>query len=154
DPVLYDYFVAWDERSENERKPLNVELWLALNGQWEAAWALAQLHYDQFLKQEAKAKKRLGKGHPLCNLAIVGRQIGSPTLTRHYATLSSAGDVYMEHQFPDLRHGGLGPTMLEQFESQEQQQAWREKIRNDLKAISPDKPIYVESFQAGRWFSE
>jgi hypothetical protein len=75
-------------------------------------------------------------------------------LTRHYATLSSAGDVYMEHQFPDLRHGGLGPTMLEQFESHEQQEAWREKIRNDLNATSTDNPLYVEAFQASRWFSE
>jgi hypothetical protein len=152
--LLYDYFLACDERKEEERKALGVELSLVHNGQWEAAWALAQLHYDQFLKHEAKTDKRLGKGHPLCNLAIVGRKIGSPTLTRHYAMLSSAGDVYMEHVFPDLRYGGLGPTMLEQFESHHQQQSWREKIRTDLKAVTADKPLYLESFLASRWFSD
>jgi hypothetical protein len=154
DPLLYDYFVAWDKQAEDARKPLGVELWLVHNGQWEAAWALGQLHYDQFLKQEAKTKKRLGKGHPLCNIAIVGRQIGSPTLTRHHAMLSSAGDVYMEHQNPDLRYGGLGPTMLGQFESHHQQQAWRDKLRHDLKSISTKKPRYLESFLASRWFSD
>lgn len=154
DPVLYDYFTAWDKRSENERKPLNVELWLVHNGQWEGAWALAQLHYDQFLKQEAKIKNRLGKGHPLCNLALVGRAIGSPTLTRHYAMLSSTGDIYMEHQNPELRYGGLAPTLLEQFESQHLQQAWREKIRNDLKSNSTPTARYLESCLASRWFSD
>jgi hypothetical protein len=154
DPVLYDYFAAWDKRRENERKPLGVEFALVQNGQWEAAWALAQLHYDQFLKEEAKTKRRLGKGHHLCNLALVGREIGSPTLTRHYAMLSSAGDVYWEHRDPDLQYGGYAVTMLEQFESHRQQQAWREKIRSNLKQIPADKPLYLESFLASRWFSD
>jgi len=153
DPVLYEHFLAWDNRSENERKPLGVEFWLVQNGQWEAAWALAQLHYDQFLKQEARTKKKLHKGHPLCNLALVGRVIGSPTVTRHYAMLSSAGDVYMEDENPDLRYGGLAPTMLEQFESHDQQREFRERIRNDLKGIPADKPWYLESFLACRWFT-
>lgn len=154
DPKLYDYFVAWDNLSDDNRKPLAIQLCLVNNGQWEAAWALAQLHYDQFLKQEAKAKSRLGKGHPLCNLAIVGRQIGSPTLIRHYATLSSAGDVYMQHQLPVLRHGGFAPTMLEQFESRQHQRAWRNKVESDLTAYTTKRPLYLEAFLASRWFSE
>jgi len=154
DPVLYDHFLAWDNRSENERRPLGVEFWLVQNGQWEAAWALAQLHYYQFLKQENRTKNRLHKGHPLCNLALVARAIGSPALTRHFAMLSSAGDVYWEHQNPDLRDGGLAPTMLEQFESHHQQRTFREKIRNDLKPIPIGKPWYLETFLACRWFSD
>lgn len=153
EPVLFDYFVAWDNR-EGARKPLAVELSLVGNGQWEGAWSLAQLHYDQFLKQEAKTKSRLGKGHPLCNLAIVGREIGSPALTRYHAALSSAGDVYMEHEFPDLKYGGYGPTMLEQFESHKEHFSWRERVRVNLKAAAPNQPRYLEPYQAGRWFSE
>lgn len=80
DPELFDYFAAWNDHKEDARKPLSVAYWLVNNGQWEGAWALAQLHYDQVLKQEAKTKKRLHKGHPLCNLAIIGREIGSPAL--------------------------------------------------------------------------
>jgi hypothetical protein len=37
EPLLYDYFVAWDERKEEERKALGVELSLVHIGQWEAA---------------------------------------------------------------------------------------------------------------------
>src|SRR5262249_23206260 len=106
------------------------------------------------LTLSTKAKKRVHKGHPLCNLAIVARAIGSPTLTHHYAMLSSAGDIYWKHQEPHLQHGGYAPTMLEQFESHQQQRAWREKIENDLKSIPTDKPWYLESFLAARWFSE
>jgi hypothetical protein len=136
DPVLYDYFDAWNARPEEARKPHNVAFCLVRNGQWEGAWALAQLHYDQVLKQEVKTKSRLHKGHPLCNLAIVAREIGSPTLTRHYALLSSAGDIYWKHKEPDLQHGGYAPTMLEQFESNQQQQEWRKKtLRRSRNAV-------------------
>ena len=117
EPILFDdYFAAWDQRTEDERKPFGIEQLLAIaRGQWEGAWSLAQLHYDQQLKQEAKVKDRLHKGHPLCNLALVGRAIGSPSLIRHYALLSSAGDLYWEHEEPSLAFGGYAPTMLEQF---------------------------------------
>lgn len=154
DPILYDYFDAWNAHPEEARKPHNVAFWLLRNGQWEGAWALAQLHYDQVLKQEVKIKSRLHKGHPLCNLAIVAREIGSPTLTRHYALLSSAGDIYWKHKEPQLQHGGYAPTMLEQFESHRQQQAWREKVGANLATHSTDTPLYLESFLAARWFSD
>jgi Restriction endonuclease len=159
DPVVYEYCMAWSRRDENQRekyarRPIGIELGLVRTGQWEGAWALAQLHLDQLVKQEARTKKRLHKGGPLCNLAIVAREIGSPALTRHYAMLSSAGDIYWEHEDPELRFGGYAPTMLEQFESHHQQREWREKIRSDLKSRCTDKPRYVESFLASRWFSE
>ena len=93
EPVLFNYFVEWDGRPV-EQKLLAAERSLVSVGQWEGAWALAQLHYDQLLKQEGKAQSRLHKGHPLCNLAILARTIGSPALTRTYAMLSSAGDLY------------------------------------------------------------
>jgi hypothetical protein len=154
DPELYEYFDAWNSHAEEVRKPHNVAFWLLRNGQWEGAWALAQLHYDQLLKQEIKVKKRLHKGHPLCNLAIVAREIDSPTLARHYAMLSSAGDIYWMHEDPHLRHGGYAPTYLERFESSNQQQAWRQKVETDLKAYATATPIYLEPFLAGRWFSD
>ena len=96
DPSLYDYFLAWD--LQEGRQPLLIEGHLLKVGQWEGAWALAQLHYDQLLKQEFKTKTRLHKGHPLCNLAIIARDIGSPALSRHYAMLSSAGRHLLEAQ--------------------------------------------------------
>jgi len=152
--LLYDYFVAWETRGNETRQPWHIESRLLQVGQWEGAWALAQLHYDQFLKQEIKAHMRVHKGHPLCNLASVASAIGSPSLTRHYALLSSVGDIYWKHEEPHLQHGGLAPTMLEQFESHHRQQGWREQVESDLKAYSTATPLYLESFLACRWFSE
>src|SRR5918996_6665579 len=85
EPVLFDYFDQWDKHPEEGRRPFAIEQHLVRCGQWEGAWALAQLHYDQILKHEAKNGIRKHKGHPLCNLALVGQDIGSPSLTRHYA---------------------------------------------------------------------
>src|SRR5262249_2992231 len=151
DPFLYDYFVAWETRENELRQPWHIESRLLQVGQWEGAWALAQLHYDQFLKQEIKEKKRLHKGHPLCNLSLVGREIGSPALIRHFATLSSAGDLYWKHEQPHLQQGGLAPTLLEQFESHHKQQEFRGNVEAALKAHSTDTPVYLESFVACRW---
>jgi len=102
---LQGYFRRWDERKHQVGTPegpreIDVNLHLEEQrlvgtGMWEAAWALAQLHYAQWLGQEAASGRReLGKGHPLCNLALVGQAVRSPTLERHYGLLSSAGDVY------------------------------------------------------------
>jgi hypothetical protein len=154
EPLLYDYFVAWETRGSEGRQPWHIESRLLQVGQWEGAWALAQLHYDQFLKQEVRNKTRLHKGHPLANLAIVAREIGSPTLTRHYALLSSAGDIYWKHVEPHLQHGGYAPTMLEQFESSRQQQAWREKVGAGPAMRATATPLYLESFLGARWFSD
>jgi len=155
EPILFDYFVAWDQRVKEEEKPFGIEQLLAFNrGQWEGAWSLAQLHYDQMLKQETKVKDRLHKGHPLCNLALAGRTIGSPSLMRYYALLSSAGDLYWEHIEPSLAYGGYAPTMLEQFESRDQQNIYRDRIRNELKCFENSEPLYLEALLASRWFSE
>jgi hypothetical protein len=154
EPELYDYFSAWNDHSEEARKPHNIAYSLVQNGQWEGAWALAQLHYDQVLKQEAKTKRRIHKGHPLCNLAIIGREIGSPALTRHFAMLSSAGDIYWQHREPHLAQGGYAPTMLEQFESRSQHRIWRGSMQDVLKPDSKDTPLYLEATLASRWFSE
>ena len=154
-PILFDYFAAWDQRAEDERKPFGIERLLGIDrGQWEGAWSLAQLHYDQQLKQEAKDKDRLHKGHPLCNLALVGRAIGSPSLLRHYALLSSAGDLYWEHIEPSLAFGGYAPTILEQFESRDQQKIYRDRIRIELKSFDNNEPVYLEALLVSRWFSE
>jgi hypothetical protein len=93
------------------------------------------------------------KGHPLCNLALIGQAIGSPSLTRHYALLSSAGDVYWQHKHPALKDGGLAPTLVERTESREKHYAWRQSV-GALLGVSHDKPIYLESLLASQWFSE
>jgi hypothetical protein len=153
-PLLFDYFNAWDAQPAAERKPYGVEQALIALGQWEGAWAVAQLHYAQYLKQEATKGIRLSKGHPLCNLALAGRAIGSASLTKHYALLSSAGDVYWERRLPSLRYGGLAPTLLEQFESREEHDSWREKIREELSSCDESVPLYLEAVLARRWFSK
>ena len=79
-PILFDYFAEWDTRQDKDRTPFAIEQALVRLGQWEGAWALAQLHRDQLLKMEAKEGVRLHKGHPLCNLALAGQAIGSSTL--------------------------------------------------------------------------
>jgi len=114
DPLLHGYFQAWDTQDGHfegphgvpvcGRRPHDVEVHLALTHMWEAAWALAQLHYDQVLKEEARTRSRICKSHPLCNLALVGQVINSASLTRHYAYLSSFADV-CEGNAPDK--GGL-----------------------------------------------
>jgi hypothetical protein len=157
-PVLFDYFPAWDPASQEAWKPFYVEQSLINHGQWESAWAFAQLHYDQHLKQEAKANKRLHKGAPLCSLALAGREIRSPSLLRHYACISSAGDIYIEHEKPELAYGGYAPTMLEQFESRDKQNEFRDRVRTDLAEFRNSGgvylPAYLEAFLACRWFSE
>src|ERR1700722_17562962 len=158
EPILYQKLIEWDEqfRLRPRRGPyvkvVNLALELHQLGQWEGAWALGQLHYDQFIKEEARTKERLHKGHPACGLAILARQIGSPSLSRHYALLSSAGDVYWEHKDPGLKIGGLAPTMLEQFESTHQHENWRERVRSYLQKFEQSKPIYLEALVAAHWF--
>jgi hypothetical protein len=123
------------------------------DGQWEGAWALAQLHYDQLVKHETKSGIRQHKGHPLCALALIGQAIRSPSLTRHYALLSSAGDIYWKHKNPGLKFGGLAPTILERFESHYQHYLWRNSLRSQL-SLFDNKPVYLESLLASRWFTE
>jgi len=153
EPALFDYFMAWDTRND-QLTPLAVELSLASVGQWEGAWALAQLHYDQLLKQEVKTQSRLHKGHPLCNLAILAREMGSPALTRTYAMFSSAGDLYWSHNEPSLLEGGYGRTMLEQFESYSALRRWRDSVTHTLTSISQAQPRYLEPLVVGRWFTD
>ena len=152
-PVLFEYFRRWDDRVEEKDKPFGIEQFLLRVGQWEGAWALAQLHYDQFVKCEAKCGFRQHKGHPLCNLALIGQVIPSPSLTRHYALLSSVGDVYWEDQDPGLRFGGLAPTILERFESTHQQYRWRDSLRMQMRDFN-NRPVYLEAFLASRWFTD
>ena len=159
EPFLYKTLVGWDKHQEllDERggvvNVLAVCLGLWAHGQWEGAWAVAQLYYDQLLKREAASGDRLHKGHPACGLAILAREIGSPALSRHYAMLSSAGDLYWEHKDPDLSHGGYAVTMLEQFESFDEHDRWRAAVRRQLKELGGNA-IYLEAFVAAKWFSD
>lgn len=156
EPILYDYFLDWDKKPHGTA-PLEMAIRLAQIGQWEGAWALAQLHYDQCIKQEAQTQRRVHKGHPLCNIAILGRMIGSPSLHRHYALLSCASDVCWEHEEPDLVHGGLSATLLEQFESRTSLDIWLVSVRQHATRSQKDGkilPIHPEALVAGRWFTE
>jgi hypothetical protein len=164
DPLLYEVLTGWHERGElldQDGKPVTVRdvaSLLRAFGQWEGAWALRQLHYDQLVKQEVSAGSRNHKGEPACGLAIIARDIGSSSLCRHYASLSSAGDIYFEHRdgFQFLTHGGYGPTMLEQFESDGQQQTFRARVRLQMADVDANrnKPLYLEAFLAARWFGD
>lgn len=92
-PILFDYYVDWDSRDsggaptdiELPRNPFGTAMRLLHRGQWESAWALIQLHFDQTQKKEAVEGTRRHKGHPLCGLAILGQELGSHSLARHYA---------------------------------------------------------------------
>jgi hypothetical protein len=153
-PVLFEFFQKWDCLVEEESRPFGIERLLANRGQWEGAWALAQLHYDQYLKQESKSELRQHKGHTLCNLALMGQLIGSSSLCRHYALLSSVGDIYWEHENTELKYGGLAPTILERFESYEQHYQWRDIVRQKLSEYDTQKPLYLEAFLSSRWFGD
>lgn len=158
DPILFETFQDWDRGDKlqtNQGQPVNaleISRVLLRLGQWEGAWAVAAVHYDQLQKQEAVKKARLHKGHPACGLAILGHELGSPCLCRHYAMLSSAGDIYEEHIDKTLKHGGLGPTLLERFESNELHSEWRGKIRQAMSRFPRRTPLYLEAFLAGEWF--
>lgn len=159
-PILFDYYADWDKRdseralAENElaRNPLGISLRLLQRGQWEGAWAVIQLHFDQTQKKERVESARQHKGHPLCGMAILGQILGSHALVRHYAQLSSAGDVYWEHRDKELGYGGLAPTILEQYESSTEHDGWRQTVRNMLAAVGQNEPRYLEAFLAARWF--
>jgi hypothetical protein len=145
---LFDYFEAWD-LSIDYNKPYVVEQVLAANGRWEAAWSIARLHADQVVKRELTTGKRVGhKGHPLCNVALMGRTIGASAVVRHFGQLSSAGDLYR----PGLASHGVGPLLLEPHESRRSHEGWREYVRTQIEQHDVTKPLYLEAYLAARWF--
>src|SRR5712691_7512494 len=50
---LFEYFERWDQSTDGKNLH-GITQTLVHYGQWEGAWALAQLHYAQMLKYEAK----------------------------------------------------------------------------------------------------
>jgi hypothetical protein len=146
-PVLFDYFADWHSRPN--ATPVLVAHELLKRGLLEAAWDVVQLHPDQTQKKEAADKMRLHKGDPFCGMAILGQALGSHTLVRHFAQLSSIGDVCWERVLTDLRHGGLAPTIMEAYESKERQDLWRAQVR---KRMPKNGPRYLEPFLLMRWF--
>lgn len=145
---LFDYFEAWDQ-SIDYNKPYVVEQVLAANGRWEAAWSIARLHADQVVKRELTTGKRVGhKGHPLCNVALMGRTIGASAVVRHFGQLSSAGDLYR----PGLAAHGVGPLLLEPHESRRSHEGWRKYVRTQIEQHDVTKPLYLEAYLAARWF--
>ena len=152
DPVLFDYYADWHSRAD--RAPVIVARLLVKLGMWEAAWNVAQLHFDQTQKKEAADGVRRHKGDPVCGMAILGQVLRSNGLVRHHALLSSAGDIYWEHQNADLINGGLGPTIMEAFESDLLHNRWRDRVRNRNGGIPTDEPRYLEAFLLMRWFGE
>lgn len=104
------------------------------------------------MKQEMATGQRVtNKGHPLCNIALVGAALGSPALIRHYGSLSSAGDFYPPATSSDVAHG-LGPILMEPHESRNRHQAWREFVRSELATVDPQQPLHLEAYLAARWF--
>jgi hypothetical protein len=150
-PVLFDYYDKWHS---TDCTPLIVAIRLFERGVWEAAWNVAQLHFDQTQKKEAVDGVRRHKGDPVCGMAILGQVLGSNALVRHHARLSSAGDIYWEHRNRDLINGGLGPTIIEAFESEQRHNEWRRWVRARNAAIPTAEPRYLEAFLLMRWFGE
>jgi hypothetical protein len=148
---LFGYFEDW-EKSADTNKPFVVEQSLAMGGRWEAAWSLARLHVDQVVKRELATGARVAsKGHPLCNVALVGRRIGAAAVVRHYGQLSSAGDIYRAVVGTPAAHG-LGPLLLEPHESRLSHEAWRAFVATEMTKQDPTKPLYLEAYLAARWF--
>jgi len=150
-PALYQYFQAWDS-SADTLNPLALSHLLAVNGRREAAWSLACLYVDQVAKQEAATGQRVpNKGHPVCNVALVGVALGSPALVRHYGSLSSAGDFYAPGAAPAAPHG-LGPVLMEPHESRKRHEVWRELVGKQVASVDPKQPLHLEAYLAARWF--
>ena len=126
-PALFEYYADWHSRPDST--PLFAANHLVQIGMREAAWNVAQLHFDQTQKMEAQDGVRRHKGDPACGMAILGQILRSDALVRHHALLSSAGDIYWEHQIPDLTNGGLAPTIMEAFESESMHNRWRDQVR-------------------------
>ena len=157
DPILLDYYAAWHARRDIpgiDVTPLGISTRLKQRGMWECAWDVVQLHFDQTRKREAAIQERLNKGDPACGLAILGQIFGSHALIRHYAQLSSAGDVYWEHREPILQFGGLGPLIMEPYESADNHNRWRQQVRDRMTGIPNTEPRYLEAFLLMRWFGE
>jgi hypothetical protein len=158
---LFDYFCDWHQlddpniRAKSDPPGLmDVSLALLRNGQWEASWCLLQLYFDQVQKHEREKSLRQNKGDSLCGLALAGQWLGSPAIERHYALLSSAGDVYYEDKDTALRHGGLAPTLLEKYESFDEHSKWRLQVRAQLEPLADETSLYLEPFVAARWFGK
>lgn len=147
---------------ENWSHPIrlvDVERCLVHMGQLEAAWALAHLEHDQRLKREARSSMiAAGKGGALCSLALVAERMGSHSLTRHFAELATAGDVYSEVQQSELAKGGLAATILGRYESYDSIERWRSTVREKLTMLRVGQgeatPFHVEALLPQRWFDQ
>ena len=120
----------------------------------EAAWNVAQLHFDQTQKKEALDGVRRHKGDPLCGMAIVG-QIRRFTLARPSPrTADKRGRYLLENtKTTRLVNGGLGPTIMEAYESDIRHHQWRTNMRRRNATIATDQPRYLEPFLL-RWFGQ
>jgi hypothetical protein len=157
-PMLYKTLSDWDGEGTlitvagQTVSVLDVSMMLLQRHQIEGAWAVAHVYYDQLLKKESTSGRRLAKGHPACGLALIAQAIKARSLCRHYALLSSAGDIYWEHNDPNLKFGGLAPTLLESFESVEHHDTWRSRVRQAMNDFETSEPLYLEAFVAAGWF--
>ena len=148
---LYEYLAAWDQ-SALERTPHMIQQLLARFGRWEAAWSLARLHVDQVMKRELQTVQRdANKGHPLCNVALVGQALGCRALVQHYGQLSSAGDIYRNAGSGTVAHG-LAPVLMEPYESRKRHENWRDYVTDKLGTIAASQPLFLEAYLAARWF--
>jgi hypothetical protein len=148
---LYEYLAAWD-KSALERTPHMIQQLLARSGRWEAAWSLARLHVDQVMKRELQTGQRdTNKGHPLCNVALVGHALGCRALVQHYGQLSSAGDIYRNAGSGTVAHG-LAPVLMEPFESRMRHEKWRDDVASELGTVTGTPPLFLEAYLAARWF--
>jgi hypothetical protein len=146
---LYDYFALWDQSAE-DRTPHMTERLLAQFGRWEAAWSVARLHVAQVMQWELTTGRRdPNKGHPLCNAALIGAVLGCRALVQHYGQLSSAGDLYRIAARGSAAHG-LGPVLLEPYESRKRHEEWRVYVADKMRPIPETQPLFLEAYLAAR----
>lgn len=91
-------------------------------------------------------------------MALIGRELGSSSLQRHYATLSSIGDLDFSAEnntigepMQWLNDGGFGPTLVEQFESFDEHAQFRKVVELQMKTFKSNR-LHLEAFLAARWF--
>jgi len=128
----------------------------------ESAWSLANLFYDQTLKESASRRKRLNLAHPAFGIAQLAQRLGHVAGQRHYSMIAQLGDVLGEE--PAYRAGAFyllsnrwGGKKTEEFISQAGVNAsrWNTLPTNTTASWPephrPGDPIYPEALLAVDW---
>jgi hypothetical protein len=135
---------------------------MALAHLHETAWSLANLFYDQTLKESAKRRERLNLAHPAFGIAQLAQPLGHAAARRHYSMIAQLADVlgenseYLAGAFHFLSNR-WGRKETEEFilEAQGNASDWNgSPVRTDVPWPQPNRPgapIYPEALLAAHW---